>query len=71
MHSSGKKKLRSNIMLQLRFIRLFLLSYYHIALCLAFTVFLISNLRSTLNIQLYHRHYKLMWSFPDMFIDVP
>jgi hypothetical protein len=71
MHSSGEKKLRSNIMLQLRFIRLFLLSYYHIALCLAFTIFQISNLRSTIKIQLCHRHYKLIWSFPYMFIDVP
>jgi hypothetical protein len=32
--------------------------------------FQISNLRSIIKIQLCHRHYKLMWNFPDVFIDV-
>jgi len=40
-------------------------------LCLAFTVFQFSNIRSTIKIQLCHGHYKLMWNFPDMLIDVP
>ena len=37
---------------------------------LALTVFQISNLRSTIKMQLCHRHYKLIWNFPDIFTDV-
>lgn len=71
IHLEKRSKLRSNIILQLLFIRLFLMSYYHIASCLAFPVFQIYNLRSTIKIKLCHQHYKLMWNFPDIFIDVP